>query len=119
MGVPPINRVGRIQRQIKRAFVVSGGQHLLTIDLLEHAYPRVTHYEPWHYVSVYRAATKFAVRVGGRRAFIIWGPKPELADQISAKSDRDKTEIIAKFRGISWRYGTSPYSRPLLARLVT
>ena len=61
---------------------------MLTIDLLEHAYPRVTHYEPRHYVSVYRAATKFAVRVGGPgRAFIIWGPKLELAEIPSAKRD--------------------------------
>jgi hypothetical protein len=81
----PKNRVGRIQKQIRRAFIASSGRPLLTIDLLEYGYPRVDHYERWHYVSIYRAASKFAVRVGGPgRAFIIWGPKPELADLVSA-----------------------------------
>ena len=80
MGIPPINRVGRIQRQIKRAFIASGGQPLLTIHLLEHGYPRVDHYERWHYVSIYRAASKFAVHVAGPgRAFVIWAPNRELA----------------------------------------
>ena len=52
----------------------------MTIDLLEYGFPRVARYEPKHYVSVYRAATKFAERVGRPgRAFITWGPNPELA----------------------------------------
>ena len=84
MGIPPINRVGRIQRQIKRAFIASGGQPLLTIHLLEHGYPRVDHYERWHYVSIYRAASKVAERVGGPgRAFIIWGPNRELTKRLA------------------------------------
>ena len=66
------NRVGRIQRQIKRAFIAAEGRPLLTIGLLERGYPRVAHYELWHYTSIYRAASKFAVRVGGPgRAFDI------------------------------------------------
>ena len=81
MGVPPINRVGRIQRRIARALITSNGQPLLTGDLLESAYPRATPpYEHWRYKTIYKAASKFATRVGGPgRAFIIWGPSPELA----------------------------------------
>ena len=44
--------------------MASGGRPLLTVDLLEHSYPRVDRYRRWHYVSIYRAASKFAVRVG-------------------------------------------------------
>ena len=84
MGVPPINRVGRIQRRIARALIASDGP-LLTVDLLEAAYPRVTPpYEHWRYKTIYKSAEKFAVNVAGpRRAFIIWGPNRELAERLA------------------------------------
>jgi hypothetical protein len=85
MGVPPVRCTGRIQKRVRRALTESNGRPLLTIDLLEHAYPRVAPpYERWRYTAVYRAATRFAARVGGPgRAFIIWGPNRELAERLA------------------------------------
>ena len=90
MGVPPVNRVGRIQRRIARAFVWSGGAPLLTVHLLEHSFPRVTHFEPKHFVSVYRAARRYAVRISRPgRAVVIWAPSPELARLIGGSTHSD------------------------------
>ena len=87
MGVPPINRTGRIQKQIRRAFIASGGRPVLTIDLLEYSYPRVDRFsreQRWRYVAVYRAAAKFGARVGGPgRAVVIWGPNAELSKRLA------------------------------------
>ena len=93
----PKNRIGRVERAIFRALVTAGDRPLLTINLLEHAYPRVVddRYRRWHYKSVYRAARKFAVNVAGPgRAFIIWGPKPELAEKISADDRGNYCTIV-------------------------
>jgi hypothetical protein len=89
MGKPPVDRVGKLQRQIRRA-LIAADRPLLTIDLLEYGFPRLDRYRHWHYKSVYRAARKFAVNVAGPgRAIVIWAPNPELAaalaDDISAE----------------------------------
>ena len=90
MGVPPVTRVGKIQRRIARAFVESNGAPLLTtIHLLEHSFPRVTHYESKHFVSVYRAASKFAVRVSRPgRAVVIWAPNEADSPAVFCESAR-------------------------------
>ena len=90
MGVPPITRTGKIQKRIRRALIVAD-RPLLTIDLVESAYPRATPpYAHWHYKSVRRAATRFAQRVGGPgRAFIIWGPNRELAERLADDASAD------------------------------
>jgi hypothetical protein len=40
----PYQPLGRIERQIRRAFLASGGRPLLTIELMRWAHPRVDHY---------------------------------------------------------------------------
>jgi hypothetical protein len=54
------NRVGRVQRQVRRALVAAGGRPVLTLDLLRAAFPDVDHYEVRHYQSVWRAAPRWA-----------------------------------------------------------
>ena len=94
MGVPPVRCTGRIQKRIRRALIESNGRPLLTADLLEFAYPRVDRFgreQRWRYTAVYRAATKFAARVGGPgRAFIIWGPNPELAERLAEDNSAEE-----------------------------
>jgi hypothetical protein len=91
VGQIPKNRIGRVQRRIRRAFIASEGRPLLTIDLLEHAYPRVDRYQRWHYKTIYKSAEKAAERVGGPgRAFIVWGPNRELAERLAEDASADK-----------------------------
>jgi hypothetical protein len=56
-------REGRIMRQVRRAFVAHSGQPLRTRDLLDWAFPAQPR-RHWHYWSIYRAAPRYAVRVG-------------------------------------------------------
>jgi hypothetical protein len=43
----------------------------MTRDLLRWAYPRLTHFECWHYWSIYRAAPRYAIKVDR-----VWLPRP-------------------------------------------
>jgi hypothetical protein len=52
------NRMGRVQRQVKRALIALGSARIQ--DLLEWAYPQLTSYLPWHRTNVHRAASKVA-----------------------------------------------------------
>ena len=80
----PKTRIGRIQKRIRRAFIESNGAPLLSAHLLASCYPRLDCYRPWHYKSVYRAASKFAVRISRPgRAVAIWGPNRELAERLA------------------------------------
>jgi hypothetical protein len=62
-------REGKIQRACRRA-LIAAGRPLFTRDLLRWAYPRVERYECWHYWSIYRAAPRYAVKVGR-----VWMPR--------------------------------------------
>jgi hypothetical protein len=67
----------RLQTAIRRAFIVSSGQPLSTIELVRRCYPRAEQtgkLRRSHCVSVRRAARKVAVQVGygrvtGRRSY--------------------------------------------------
>ena len=78
----PKHRVGRVERQVRRAFIASHGQPLLTADLMHWAFPRATRYEPWRYWSVHRAAKKFAIKVRRWDKGNLWVPTPDLARRI-------------------------------------
>jgi hypothetical protein len=73
------NRVGRIQRQVRRAFVASSGAPLEISALLASCYPRLAKFKHGHRKSVHRALKRFAVSLGrlphvqGRPA--LWAPK--------------------------------------------
>ena len=65
--IPPKNhgyRVGRVQRQIRRAFIASNGQPLSTSTLIRWCFPKLKTLPSWHYKSVRVAAARFAKRVG-------------------------------------------------------
>jgi hypothetical protein len=74
------HRIGRLQLQVRRAFLAHEGRPLTTPQLMRRCYPRVRDFKVWHYWNVHRAALKFAVRLGrskrGRGLPIIWAPKP-------------------------------------------
>lgn len=79
-------RVGRIQRQIRRAFIAHGGSPLNIGQFLEWAYPASERHPIWHRTNVHRALRRFAVSLGripdrpGRPC--VWAPTPELKRRI-------------------------------------
>ncbi len=80
---PPKNqkwRIGRVQRQIARAFISNPGIPLSTAQLIRYCYPRLKcgHFESWRYRQVREAAARFAVRVGVARHRgepVLWKPR--------------------------------------------
>ena len=64
-------RSGRIQRQIRRAFVANGGKPLSTLELIPWCYPNGR--KPWSHHDVRRAAFKYAVPLGRTRP-VFWAP---------------------------------------------
>jgi hypothetical protein len=75
------DRVGKLQRATRRAFAYSNGEVITTADILRHAFPRLTRFEPWRYQDARRAALRFAVRVGrssGKGRPVVWRPTPTL-----------------------------------------
>ena len=80
--ITPKHRVGRVERQVRRAFIAGKGRPLTTIDLMRWAFPRATRYEPWRYWSVHRAAKKFAIKVRRWDKGNLWVPTPDLARRI-------------------------------------
>jgi hypothetical protein len=70
--------IGRLQRQIRRAFIAAGGMPVRTRQLLRWCYPHLNRFERRHRVSMYQVAPRFAVniKVG------LWGPNAELLARI-------------------------------------
>ncbi len=82
--------VGRIQKQIRRAFVASTGQPLVISELLARCYPAAKQHPRWHRWSIHRALPKYGVALGRSRRQgrpIVWAPRPELARLIGASAD--------------------------------
>jgi len=78
-------RDGRLKKQIRWAFRLSGGEPLTTTELVERCYWSVSlrreKIKSWHRTNVSRVAALLAIRVGrassqGRP--IMWSPRPEL-----------------------------------------
>ena len=67
---PNPDRLGKIQKRIKRAFIANPDRELTTAELVEWAYPRQHTAEHWQRWNVKRAAAKVARLVrkgaGGR-----------------------------------------------------
>jgi len=55
-------------RACRRALIAAGAVETRT--LLEWAYPQLKQFECWHYKSIYRAAPRYAVKVGR-----VWLPR--------------------------------------------
>ena len=80
--IPPKNhgyRVGRVQRQIQRAFIASNGQPVSTSTLIRWCFPKLKTLPSWHYKSIRVAAARFAKRIGrsetGSGRAYLWVPK--------------------------------------------
>jgi hypothetical protein len=72
------SRLGRIKRQVRRAFIANNGRPLTTGELLPLCYPRLKRFDDWHRWSVRRALLQLAERVGrrmGRGLPFLWAPK--------------------------------------------
>jgi hypothetical protein len=85
--------VGRVQRQVRRAFIASDGRPLQIGDLLARCYPGTTDHPVWHRTNVHRALPKFAVSLGRTNAQgrpIMWAPNPELIRLIGAHTENPK-----------------------------
>jgi hypothetical protein len=75
-------RTGRLQSQIRRAFICSNGRPLCIADLLPRCFPAAKRHARWMRKSVHRALPRFAIPLGripdrqGRP--MIWAPRPEI-----------------------------------------
>lgn len=58
------DRVGRVQRQIRRALLAADGRPVSIGELLPRCYPRSTKYTRWQRWSIHRALPRFAVPLG-------------------------------------------------------
>jgi hypothetical protein len=58
------DRIGRVQLQIRRALIASGGKPLTIRDFLRFAFPRTTKHTHWQRKSCHRAIPRFAVCLG-------------------------------------------------------
>ena len=78
-------REGRIQRQIRRAFIARA-RPLTMSELLPWAYPKLDHFKHWHRWSVRRALLRYAVPIGrstkGRGLPGIWRPAAKQTDGV-------------------------------------
>ena len=72
-------RIGRIRRSVKREFILSDGQPILTRSVLERAYPRLRSFTWWHYLAARRALRHDAEVIArnrfGRGRPNLWAPK--------------------------------------------
>jgi hypothetical protein len=59
-------RLGRVQRQIRRA-LIGLGRPLRIRDLLKWVYPHVVEFQSWHRTNIHRAITRVARPVGKTR----------------------------------------------------
>jgi len=67
------DRLGRVQKQIRRAFS-SGGKPLGISALLRWCYPRASKFKPWHRTNVHRAVAKVAKPIRRHRRGNEWVP---------------------------------------------
>lgn len=68
--------MGRIQRQIRRAFIAHPRRLFRTVELIAWCYPRARVPERKHREAIYRASKTVARRVaGGRKVGLIFGAK--------------------------------------------
>jgi hypothetical protein len=57
-----MNRIGRLQKLIRRMLIAANGKPVRVGDVLRRCYPGTTNYT-WHYLSLHRARGGFAVPV--------------------------------------------------------
>jgi hypothetical protein len=69
-----MNRIGRVQRQIKRLLMSNQVWPIPTAVVLEWAYPRIKQ-PTWQGGSARRAARRFLVRAGRNGKEALWAPK--------------------------------------------
>ena len=83
------SRLGRIKRAVKREFILSSNQPILTRGVLERAYPRLSRFTDWHYLAARRALRQEAEVVArnrfGRGRPNLWAPKMQGRCQPVAK----------------------------------
>ena len=61
------SRIGRVKRAVKREFILSGGEPILTRSVLQRAYPRLSRFTWWHYLAARRALRQEAIVVARNR----------------------------------------------------
>jgi hypothetical protein len=65
-------RIGRIQRQCRRATIARPGRLYTTGELVRRCFPRLTEFDRWHWATVRRGADKFLTRIGRRGRELLW-----------------------------------------------
>jgi hypothetical protein len=82
------NRVGRIRRAVRRAFVAGDGNLITARDVLQRAFPRIQRAQDWHRWSVRRALLQEAICVArnrfGRGRPNLWAPNKHLGAKSGA-----------------------------------
>ncbi len=76
------DRIGRVQLNVRRAFVATAGRPLMIRDLLPRCYPRAESYTRWQRWSIHRAVRRFGVSTGRAESLqgrpVVWVPSAEL-----------------------------------------
>lgn len=76
------SRVGRVKRAVRRQFILSRGEPILTRSVLERAYPRLSRFTDWHYLAARRALRQEAEVIArmrfGRGRPNLWAPKRDM-----------------------------------------
>jgi hypothetical protein len=73
------NRIGRVQRQIRRLLITNREWPVPTSVLTVWAYPRIKQ-PTWHGGAARRAARRFLARAGRRGKEALWAPKSGPSD---------------------------------------
>ncbi len=87
--------IGRVQRQVRRAFIASAGEPLRIGQLLRWCYPRQARFKRWHRNSVRRAARRFAQPIDRDSRGVVWAPLPALAALVARHGGGLKNSPIA------------------------
>src|SRR5262245_40085911 len=90
-------KIGRLQRQARRAFLSSNQTELPTAAIVAHCFPRIVRPGRWHRESVCRAARRWCVRVRRERREWWWK-----LGQISEQLGLNRLSGLAKWLKIRY-----------------
>jgi hypothetical protein len=89
---PPPDRVGRRQKQVRRALLAAGDPAVSTAQLFEWCWPRLdpdARWPLWRWYTVTRAASRYAVPMNPRTRPLMWRARPGAFDELRRrKPDR-------------------------------
>ena len=81
-------RFGRVKIAVRRCFILSDGEPILTRSVLQRAYPRLSRFTWWHYLAARRALRSSAIVIArnrfGRGRPALWAPSRDMTQHEKA-----------------------------------